>query len=396
MTEPAAAPVVAVWRSWWLPPSETFIRDHVRHLTRWQPLLLGLGRRGTALGVTPHFAPFPDSRGGRLLERASHQTGYLGVYDHTLRTARPRLLHAHFGTDATRTLPIVRRHALPLIVTFHGYDVMLAPYRDPTGKYGARLTEVFDRAHTLLPVSDFLAERLLALGAPAHKVRTHALGIPVPRTLAPVGGERAGITFVGRLVSVKGVADLLHAVALLPATLRQQTPVTIIGDGPERRALEAQSSTIPDADIRFLGFRSSEEVAACLERSRVFAAPARTLPDGLAEAYGLVYLEAARAGLPVAAYASGGVPSAVLDGTTGLLAPEGDVAALSANLSRLLTDDDLAHRLGAAGQARVAGELDVSVRTGLLESLYDEVAAPSTRGLAGRLARQQGASLISE
>lgn len=382
MTKPAAAPVVAVWRSWWLPPSETFIRDHVRHLRRWQPLLIGLGVCGSALGVRPDVAPFADSRTGRLLERASHRTGYRGVYGRALRASKPQLVHAHFGTDATRTLPILRRHHLPLVVTFHGYDVLLAPDHDPTGRYNARLLEVFERAHTLLPVSDFLAERLLGLGAPAHKVRTHSLGIPVDRPLAAVGRDRVGITFVGRLVPYKGATDLLKAIALLPEPLRRRTPVTIIGDGAERPALEEQARTIPDADIRFLGFLSPEEVAARLNGSRVFAAPAKRLQDGAAEAYGLVYLEAARAGVPVAAYASGGVTSAVIDGVTGLLAPEGDVAALSANLEKLLTDDALAQRLGAAGQLRVATELDITLRTEVLESLYDEV-AESRRGHGG-------------
>jgi glycosyltransferase involved in cell wall biosynthesis len=380
MTETATPRVVAVWRSWWLPPSETFIRDHVRHLKRWQPLLLGLGQRGAGLDVVPDLAPFPDNSAGRLIERVSHRTGYRGVYDRRIRSSSPQLAHAHFGTDATRILPVLQRHRLPLIVTFHGYDVLLAPNRDATGRYMSRLRAVFDYAHTLLPVSEFLAERLLALGAPAEKVRTHALGIPVPRPLTAVAAPRHGLTFVGRLVPYKGVDDLLEAVSLLPESLRRATPVTIIGDGPARRALEAQARAIPHADIRFLGFLPPAAVMSHLDSSRVFAAPSKQLHNGAAEAYGLVYLEASRAGAPIAAYASGGVPSAVVDKVTGLLAPVGNVAELSANIARLLTDDDLAHRLGAAGQSRVSTELDIILRTKVLESLYDEVTESLPQG----------------
>src|SRR3954470_11876427 len=99
MAEDADAQVVAVWRSWWLPPSETFIRDHIRHLMRWQPLLLGLGRQDSALGVLPDVAPFADSTPGRLLERVAHRAGYRGLYSRALRSSRPQLMHAHFGTD---------------------------------------------------------------------------------------------------------------------------------------------------------------------------------------------------------------------------------------------------------------------------------------------------------
>jgi glycosyltransferase involved in cell wall biosynthesis len=257
--------------------------------------------------------------------------------------------------------------------------VTRAPRLDPTGQYASRLHEVFAYASTLLPVSDFLAERLVALGAPAPKVRVHPLGIPVLEPLPDPAASRRGITFVGRLVPLKGVDDLLDAVALLPEAVRRSTPVCIIGDGPARPALERQASHIPSADIRFLGHLPPPQVAERLASTRVFAGPSKSLADGSAEAYGLVYLEAARAGAPVVAYADGGVPSAVVDGRTGLLAPSGDVRALAGNLLTLLTNVELAQRLGAAGQARVISELDITDRTRVLEAMYDEVAARPVR-----------------
>ena len=80
-------------------------------------------------------------------------------------------------------------------------------------------------------------------------------------------------------------------------------------------------------------------------------------------------------GTPAVAYAHGGVPEALADGRTGLLAPEGDVKGLAANLERLLSDRDLAERLGRQGRERTLGEFDIAARTLDLEKLYDEVAA---------------------
>ena len=70
-------------------------------------------------------------------------------------------------------------------------------------------------------------------------------------------------------------------------------------------------------------------------------------------------LEAMAAGLPVVASAVGGIPEIVRDGETGLLVPPGDADALAAALGRLLDDDGLRRRLGAAGRERALDEFDV-------------------------------------
>ena len=87
-----------------------------------------------------------------------------------------------------------------------------------------------------------------------------------------------------------------------------------------------------------------------------------------------MYLEAALHGVPAVAYDSGGVREAVLSGITGLLAPEGDTAALTAHLTTLLTDPGLAARLGRAGRARIVRDFDVVAQTAELERIYDRVA----------------------
>ncbi|WP_168582207.1 glycosyltransferase [Gephyromycinifex aptenodytis] len=368
-------PTAAIWRSQWLPASETFVRDHVTHLDRWRPLTLGLTAVDDRLGIVPDRAPFPANRLGRKLGRLSRRTGYAGVYDTFLRSHDASLLHAHFGTDATECRRIVRRLELPFIVTFHGYDATAAPRRDTDGRYRRELAEVFAQASVLLPVSNFIAGRIKALGAPADKVRVHYLGIPaLPTAPTPPEGPRQGparIVFVGRLEEGKGVDHLIQAFARLPRELRDEAQVDILGDGSLRPSLERLAHGI-EGRVRFHGRVSPAEVAATLADSTLFVGPSQPTAAGWDEGLGLVFLEAAQNGVPVLSYATGGVPEAVQDGVTGLLAPVGDMDALTAHMELLLRDTQMARRMGEAGRARIARDFDLSRQTQRLERIYDE------------------------
>lgn len=369
----------AIWRSQWLPSSETFVRDHVVSLSRWRPVTIGLSAVDDRLGITPDRAPFPPTPAGHRLSRLSRRSGYAGVYDRFLRSQGVSLLHAHFGTDATECRGIVRRLDLPFLVTFHGYDATAAPVRDSDGRYRRELAQVFEQATQLLPVSNFIAGRLLALGAPVEKVRVHYLGIPAAPTTVPadagaVGGKPARIVFVGRLEEGKGVEDLIQAFGRLPEELRDAAQVDILGDGRLRPMLERAARGI-EGRIRFHGRVPPEQVAGALSASTMFVGPSQPTPQGWDEGLGLVFLEAARSALPVVSYATGGVREAVQDGVTGLLAPVGDVGSLTKHMEMLIRETGVARRMGEAGRVRVAREFDVHRQTQRLEGIYDECAA---------------------
>lgn len=366
-------PVAAIWRQQWLPRSETFIRDHVTSLQRYQPLTLGISTVPDGLGFVPDRAPLPSSGPLRRLEGLSRRTGWLGLHDDVILRRRPALLHAHFGTDAVRALPLVKRHRLPFAVTFHGYDVHTAPQKLPAAAYRDRLGELFDRADLLLPVSHFLAGMLADLGAPAEKVHVHHLGTPVAGREAPARGERSGIVMVGRFVEYKGFGDLFDILARLPEHLRS-TPVTLVGGGVLEARLREQAAAHPEFDVRFAGWQSPDEVAATLARAQVFLSPVRGGVGTPVEAFGLVQIEAALAGLPVVTSRTGGLPEAVAEGVTGLLAEPGDLDGFAAHLASLLDDPERARTMGAAGRARVLADFDVVKQTAKLEALYDTIA----------------------
>ena len=370
---PDARPVVAVWRSSWLPRSETFIRNQVASLRRWQPFLVGLRRVDDSLDIVPDYAPYGPGLLSRVKRKVNARMGYRWGYDAVLRRHGVRVIHAHFGPAGTKVLPIARRTGIPLVVTFHGFDVTSEPARDDAAgaAYRADLRTLFAHAARLVAVSRFVAGRLVELGAPASKVVVRHIGIPVDGML-PERADRSGVAFIGRLVDGKGVADLIEAFALLPDDLRAATPLRIAGFGPLAEPLEqlARERGVP---AEFLGRLTSEGVADLLAGSAVFAAPSHRSADGWSEAFGIVFLEAALQGLPVVSYRHGGVPEAVQEGVTALLADERDVAGLAAHLRRLLENPDEARALGEAGRRRVLAEFDVVSCTAALEDLYDEV-----------------------
>ena len=84
----------------------------------------------------------------------------------------------------------------------------------------------------------------------------------------------------------------------------------------------------------------------------------------------MVFIEAQAMGTPVASFAHGGIPEAVLDGQTGLLAREGDSAGLADNLIRLLDDGRLWLSLSRAGIDFVHRSFDIRVQTQALEDVY--------------------------
>lgn len=368
---------MAVWRNAWLAGSETFVRDQVAAMRTWQPLRVGL--RAVAEPLTPADLTLlgPSRRNELRLELA----GSIGLRRRAaafLRDNDARLVHAHFGLDATSARPVADRLGLPLVATCHGYDVTLLPrLRGPIGwEYRRRLAQMFGSAAALVAVSRFIAERMVELGAPEPKVHILPIGIDTlgvrDADPLPDPAERRGVAFVGRLVPKKGVRDVVRVWASLPAELRAKHPLRIVGDGPLRAALEADAAAV-DGTVELLGYRSSAEVADILRRSAVYFQPSQTAPDGDAEGFGMVYLESALHGLPSVAYAHGGVTDAVADGITGLLAPEGDEATLRGNLERVLADPDLAGRLGASGRHRVLTDFDIDSCTAALERLYDSV-----------------------
>jgi len=369
----SASRVVLVWRNDVLHGSETFIRNQVDATRGWRSILAGARRWQSVLSAETDEILFGSVPVERLRRRLFLLTGRSARLDRLIRAEGVSLIHAHFATSATAVAGTARRLRLPLIVTVHGFDVtnreMLRGWRG--ARRARRMRRALRAASRVIAVSEFIAAQATAtFGVDPERIRVLPIGIPVHLGPAPAGATW-DLAFVGRLVEKKGVFDLLAALSLLAERGLRPT-LAIVGDGPLRESLEEMASARGLA-VEFLGHLPQDSVAQTLRKSKVFVAPSRTAPDGDAEGFGMVYLEAALAGIPAIAYRHGGVPEAVVDGRTGLLAGEGDVEGLATSIATLLSDTDARAAMGRAAEARVREEFDIGSRTEQLVALYDEV-----------------------
>ena len=125
----------------------------------------------------------------------------------------------------------------------------------------------------------------------------------------------------------------------------------LVGDGPARAEVEALMAPFGDR-VRFAGTVPHQELPAFYAAADLYLWPA------INEAYGMAFLEAQAAGLPVVAGRTGGVPAVVADGVTGLLTPVGNAAAFAAAVARLLDQPAERSRLAANARVRILSHHD--------------------------------------
>jgi phosphatidyl-myo-inositol dimannoside synthase len=190
------------------------------------------------------------------------------------------------------------------------------------------------------------------LAAPERRAARARLGLPARGPL---------VVSLSRLVPRKGMDVLVEAAGRLSASYPDLT-VAIAGDGRELPRLERLAAASA-ATVRVLGRVSDEDRAALLGAADVFAMACRNRWAGLEqEGFGIVFLEAAAAGVPQIAGDSGGASEAVADGVTGLVVgTPGDPGAVAEALRSLLADPARRRRMGRAARARVQEFFDNDV-----------------------------------
>jgi colanic acid/amylovoran biosynthesis glycosyltransferase len=146
----------------------------------------------------------------------------------------------------------------------------------------------------------------------------------------------------------------------------------VIGDGHFRASLEQLDREL-GVGATFLGELPQQMIRTWLERARVFCGPSVTVEGGMSEAFGNVFSEAQAMGVPVVSFRHGGIPETMLDGVTGLLAPERDVEQLAAHLTRYLEDHAFWAHSREEGMRWVRQQFDVRSQTAKLEAIYDSV-----------------------
>lgn len=279
-----------------------------------------------------------------------------------IRKQRPDVLHIgqviETGVMGRR---LAQKHGIPYIVHCYGEEIHFWN-RFPVSRRWIR--EILGGAAAVTCISRYTRDLLRSLALYQGDVemlypgtdssRFQALDSRSVREQHQLGDAPVLLT-VARLLPRKWHDRVLEA---LPA-LRRRHPglrYLIVGAGPTEARLREQTAALGlSQEVVFVGSVPHGDVPRYFAAADVFVHPNRQLASGDVEGFGIVFLEAGAAGLPVVGGNSGGTPDAIRDGETGYLVDPNDVGAITDRLTMLLSDPALRTRMGAAGRTWAAG-----------------------------------------
>jgi glycogen synthase len=269
------------------------------------------------------------------------------------RLFRPDVLHVQcFGVNGVYAASLSLANGVPLVVTLQGETFM-----DDHDIYGhslfmrTGLRLGLARARVVTGCSQFTLEDSVArFSLDKRKARVIFNGVD----LDEVGEFRYQPPFdrfvlaLGRVVHRKGFDLLIEAWSRIAAA-HPDVGLVVGGTGPELPALQSLVRAHRlERNVHLAGPMSRTDVAAAMRAAEVFAMPSRI------EAFGIVLLEAWRAGTPAVASSNGGASEFIDDGITGLLVDPCDTPSLARGIDRLLGDAALRARIASAAARKVA------------------------------------------
>jgi glycogen(starch) synthase len=269
---------------------------------------------------------------------------------------RPDVIHAHDWLVAPAALGLRDLAGVPVVATIHATE---------HGRHGGRVDRPVQRfvhdverwlvaeADRLITCSSFMTSevrRVFQVPDDAVETIPNEVDRAAFRPASPARPpERPTLLFAGRLEHEKGVQVLLRAIPLVARRL-PWVRLRVVGRGTYAPDLERLASRLGLVGrVRFDGWVDPERL------KELYASVNAVVVPSLYEPFGLVALEAMACAVPVVAADTGGLRELIEDDATGLRFPPGDHAALAAALIRVLSDPDLARRLGRAGRAVVGG-----------------------------------------
>lgn len=274
-------------------------------------------------------------------------------------------LHNHFVFgSATVAMLASKLTGIPYSFTLHGPADLFEPYR-------WHLDEKTAQARFVSTISHYARSQLMFFSDPDHwhKIKIIHCGVD-PELYAKAAGpalparhkDEIRLLFVGRLAPVKGLRVLLDALKGLAEDL-PQLRLVLVGDGPDRKNLEAAAAPLGDM-VHFTGYLSQAEVAQAMQACDIFVLPS------FAEGVPVVLMEAMASLKPVIATQVAGVGELVEDGTNGFIVPPGDVKNLTRRIRQLVEDPDLRARMGQQGRTKVCADFDISGEAARLAGLF--------------------------
>ncbi len=316
----------------------------------------------------------PDVRLFELTRRKGNDPLLVWRLYRLFRRERPDIVHTHAWGTLVEGLLAARLARVPVLLHGEHGTLQLKPYQARVQRWA------WGRVDGLLSVSSRLAERMsAAVGVPLERVTVLRNGVDLSR-FSPEGRDEARrslgvdddrpiVGHAGRLVAVKDQAALVEAAARLKAA-GVRCRVLIAGDGPLRGALEQQVSALDVGDsVSLLGHVGEVEWLLAALDVYVLCSRSEGMPNTV--------LEAMACGVPVVCTRVGGADELVVDEETGLLVPPAKPDLLAGAIGRLLGDEALRARMGAAGRTRASREFSVEAMVRGYRDAYVRVSGGS-------------------
>lgn len=270
-----------------------------------------------------------------------------------IRRLEPDLIHAHWLFPQGWIAAFLgRRLKIPVVATAHGGDAFSLQQSAM-----ARIKRwTIQNCSTWTSNTSATAQ---AVGQHLPKPEIIPMGVDTCRFNSGVCLDKSPnlsvLLFVGRLVEKKGVRDLINAYALLEEHVRKKTELWIIGDGVERKPLEALAAQLNLAGkILFHGRLPNDQLPHYYATADVFIAPSIVDSAGDTEGQGVILLEALASGTAIISTRTGGIGEVLEHGKTGWLVKPNDPVELKEAIESLLNDSVLRRSLAAEGQKIVS------------------------------------------
>lgn len=335
--------------------AEELARAH--HVTVVTSHREGLPRRERRGGVEIHRVPVVARRSDHVASLPSmlaFPPSALWHVGRRLGSASWDVVHGHFAVPTgPASVPVARLLDLPHVLSVYGGDVYdpskrLSPHRWwPTRRV---VEAVLDGADAVVAESTDTRDNVFRHYAYEGEVDIIPLGVRKPE-IPGASREELGLprdalvlVTVGRLIERKGLDELIRVVAGLKEL---DAHLVVVGDGPLRAPLRRLSERLGvGGRVHFRGFVPEEEKWQVLECSDLYVST--TVHEG----FGLVYLEAMLAGLPVITYSRGGQTDFLEDGVTGALVDVGDASALADAVRSAASEQAERRRIGRRNRER--------------------------------------------
>lgn len=347
---------IAFVRLRYLPLSETFIYGELRRIRKVRPIVFA--RKRMNLKRFPYRRIEVLPRGTRDIVR-------------DFRRRRIRLIHARFGNSGVSLLAAKRRLSIPMLTSFHGFD--LPKKRDPSKPYHRKLRFLFRYGDKFTVPSRHMKRKLVRWGCPRNKIKIMYSGIDLSRfTHVEREPKAEGITIagVGRLHKKKGFIYLLKAFRLV-LSAHPTSRLVIVGDGDERRRLKRYIHKWGlKRSVVMKGHVDHRKLTELLQGADIFCLPSVTTKDGNQEGIPNSIKEAMATGLPIVSTKHGGIPELVEDGREGFLVPERHVGRLARRLIELIESPELRTEFGKRGREKVERRFDAVKQVQRLEGIY--------------------------